>query len=119
MQRRAVITLVVVAVLVGMTPAAGASTGRTTALRCPAPGEALDDAVSTAPLRHTPEALAVVRTVIESEITGPHGSPDAYSIGDNRDAVDVTDEPETRPYGIDFGIRDPFGNAIRIGQMSD
>ena len=33
--------------------------------------------------------------------------------------VDVTDEPETRPYGIDFGIRDPFGNAIRIGQMFD
>ena len=31
--------------------------------------------------------------------------------------VEVTDEPETRPYGIDFGIRDPFGNAIRIGQM--
>jgi catechol 2,3-dioxygenase-like lactoylglutathione lyase family enzyme len=31
--------------------------------------------------------------------------------------VDVTDEPETRPYGIDFGIRDPFGNKIRIGQM--
>jgi catechol 2,3-dioxygenase-like lactoylglutathione lyase family enzyme len=33
--------------------------------------------------------------------------------------VEVTDEPETRPYGIDFGIRDPFGNAIRIGQMFD
>ena len=33
--------------------------------------------------------------------------------------VDVSDEPETRPYGIDFGIRDPFGNAIRIGQMFD
>lgn len=32
--------------------------------------------------------------------------------------VDVTDEPTERPYGIDFGIRDPFGNAIRIGQMS-
>lgn len=31
--------------------------------------------------------------------------------------VDVTDEPSTKPYGIDFGIRDPFGNAIRIGQM--
>jgi len=31
--------------------------------------------------------------------------------------VDITDEPATRPYGIDFGIRDPFGNAIRIGQM--
>ena len=24
-----------------------------------------------------------------------------------------------KPYGIDFGIRDPFGNAIRIGQMFD
>ena len=31
--------------------------------------------------------------------------------------VDVTDEPTERPSGIDFGIRDPFGNAIRIGQM--
>ncbi|WDZ85638.1 VOC family protein [Micromonospora cathayae] len=31
--------------------------------------------------------------------------------------VDVTDEPTERPYGIDFGIRDPFGNRIRIGQM--
>ena len=31
--------------------------------------------------------------------------------------VEITDEPATRPYGIDFGIRDPFGNAIRIGQM--
>ena len=33
--------------------------------------------------------------------------------------VEITDEPATRPYGIDFGIRDPFGNAIRIGQMFD
>ncbi|MDO3703771.1 VOC family protein [Micromonospora sp. C28SCA-DRY-2] len=31
--------------------------------------------------------------------------------------VDITDEPTDRPYGIDFGIRDPFGNHIRIGQM--
>ena len=33
--------------------------------------------------------------------------------------VDITDEPSDKPYGIDFGIRDPFGNAIRIGQMFD
>jgi catechol 2,3-dioxygenase-like lactoylglutathione lyase family enzyme len=32
--------------------------------------------------------------------------------------VDVTDEPTERSYGIDFGIRDPFGNRIRIGQVS-
>ncbi|MBF5032139.1 MULTISPECIES: VOC family protein [unclassified Micromonospora] len=31
--------------------------------------------------------------------------------------VEVTDEPTDQPYGIDFGIRDPFGNRIRIGQM--
>jgi len=31
--------------------------------------------------------------------------------------VEITDEPAERPYGIDFGLRDPFGNAIRVGQM--
>ena len=31
--------------------------------------------------------------------------------------VDITDEPSPKPYGIDFGIRDPFGNMIRIGQL--
>ncbi|MGA4728805.1 VOC family protein [Micromonospora taraxaci] len=31
--------------------------------------------------------------------------------------VEITDEPTERPYGIDFGIRDPFGNKIRVGQM--
>lgn len=31
--------------------------------------------------------------------------------------VDITDEPSPKPYGIDFGVRDPSGNAIRIGQM--
>lgn len=33
--------------------------------------------------------------------------------------VEFTDEPTERPYGIDFGVRDPFGDAIRIGQMFD
>ncbi len=33
--------------------------------------------------------------------------------------VDITDEPTPKPYGIDFGIRDPFGNPIRIGQIFD
>jgi catechol 2,3-dioxygenase-like lactoylglutathione lyase family enzyme len=33
--------------------------------------------------------------------------------------IDVTDEPSEKPYGIDFGIRDPFGNSIRVGQMFD
>ncbi len=32
--------------------------------------------------------------------------------------VEVTDEPSEKSYGIDFGIRDPFGNRIRIGQLT-
>ncbi len=32
--------------------------------------------------------------------------------------VEVTDEPTARFYGIDFGIRDPFGNKLRIGQLT-
>jgi predicted enzyme related to lactoylglutathione lyase len=32
--------------------------------------------------------------------------------------VEVNDEPTQRPYGIDFGLRDPFGNNIRITQLT-
>jgi catechol 2,3-dioxygenase-like lactoylglutathione lyase family enzyme len=32
--------------------------------------------------------------------------------------VEVTDEPSERPYGVDFGLRDPFGNHIRIAQLT-
>ena len=31
--------------------------------------------------------------------------------------VELPEEPVDRGYGIDFGLRDPFGNQIRIGQM--
>ena len=32
--------------------------------------------------------------------------------------VEMTDEPTDRPYGVDFGLRDPFGNHIRIAQLT-
>ncbi|RZS91491.1 putative glyoxalase superfamily protein PhnB [Motilibacter rhizosphaerae] len=32
--------------------------------------------------------------------------------------AEVTQEPMEQPYGTDFGIRDPFGNAIRIGRLN-
>lgn len=32
--------------------------------------------------------------------------------------ADVTQEPMEQPYGTDFAIRDPFGNAIRIGHIN-
>jgi catechol 2,3-dioxygenase-like lactoylglutathione lyase family enzyme len=31
--------------------------------------------------------------------------------------VEITDAPTDKGYGIDFGVRDPFGNRIRIGQL--
>ncbi|MEU3272174.1 VOC family protein [Saccharomonospora sp. NPDC006951] len=31
--------------------------------------------------------------------------------------VEFTDEPTERPYGIDCGLRDPFGNRIRFTQL--
>lgn len=31
--------------------------------------------------------------------------------------VEITDEPSEKPYGVDFGIRDPFGNKLRVGQV--
>ena len=32
--------------------------------------------------------------------------------------VEVTEEPVDRGYGIDFGLRDPFGNHIRVAQLT-
>ena len=32
--------------------------------------------------------------------------------------VDLPEEPVVQPYGIDFGLRDPFGNSVRIAQMT-
>jgi predicted enzyme related to lactoylglutathione lyase len=31
--------------------------------------------------------------------------------------VEITQEPVDQPYGIDIGVRDPFGNHIRIVQL--
>lgn len=32
--------------------------------------------------------------------------------------VDITDELTEREYGTDFGIRDPFGNQLRVVQLA-
>jgi len=31
--------------------------------------------------------------------------------------VEITEEPVDQIYGIDFGLRDPFGNNLRVGQV--
>ncbi|MCW2636687.1 MAG: Glyoxalase/bleomycin resistance protein/dioxygenase [Blastococcus sp.] len=32
--------------------------------------------------------------------------------------VEITEEPVDRGYGVDFGLRDPFGNHLRVAQMN-
>ena len=32
--------------------------------------------------------------------------------------VEISEEPTEHPYGIDFGLRDPFGNHLRIVQRA-
>jgi uncharacterized glyoxalase superfamily protein PhnB len=32
--------------------------------------------------------------------------------------VEITSEPEDHFYGTDFGLRDPFGNNIRVVQLA-
>jgi catechol 2,3-dioxygenase-like lactoylglutathione lyase family enzyme len=32
--------------------------------------------------------------------------------------VEIAEEPTEHPYGIDFGLRDPFGNHLRIVQLA-
>ncbi len=32
--------------------------------------------------------------------------------------VDITQEPVEQPYGTDIGLRDPFGNQVRITQLA-
>ncbi|HMJ36999.1 MAG TPA: hypothetical protein VK501_24040 [Baekduia sp.] len=33
--------------------------------------------------------------------------------------VEFSEPPTERPYGIDCGLRDPFGNKLRISQMAE
>ncbi|MFF0708433.1 VOC family protein [Gordonia sputi] len=70
----------------------------------------------------SPETAAQVRDLLTKGAGGgwfSMSTDDAYATADTLRAkgVDFTDEPTDRDYGVDFGIRDPFGNRIRIGQM--
>ena len=55
---------------------------------------------------------------------GAMGGSLIFSTGDCRKTyetlpgrgVELTEEPTGRPYGIDCGLRDPFGNSIRFTQ---
>ena len=68
------------------------------------------------------ETAAEVRALLTKGASGGtlfFRCDDAYKThAELRDrGVEITEEPVEQPYGIDFGLRDPFGNHIRIAQM--
>ncbi|MFZ0168957.1 MAG: VOC family protein [Candidatus Dormiibacterota bacterium] len=63
-----------------------------------------------------------VRDLLSKGRTGGHlffVTPDAQDSYRELSAkgVEITQEPTEQPYGIDFGLRDPFGNHIRVAQL--
>ena len=69
------------------------------------------------------ETAAAVREMVSKGAAGGHlffRCEDAYKTHAELLAkgVELTEEPVDQGYGIDFGLRDPFGNHIRIAQVA-
>jgi catechol 2,3-dioxygenase-like lactoylglutathione lyase family enzyme len=67
------------------------------------------------------ETAAQVREMVSKGACGGHlffRCDDAFKTYSElkEKGVELTEEPMARDYGTDFGLRDPFGNHIRIGQ---
>jgi catechol 2,3-dioxygenase-like lactoylglutathione lyase family enzyme len=69
------------------------------------------------------ETAAQVRELISKGAAGGHlffQTDDAWKTHAElkERGVGITEEPVDRGYGIDFGLRDPFGNHLRVAQMN-
>jgi catechol 2,3-dioxygenase-like lactoylglutathione lyase family enzyme len=69
------------------------------------------------------ETAAQVRELISKGAAGGHlffQTEDAWKTHAElkERGVEITEEPVDRGYGIDFGLRDPFGNHLRVAQMN-
>jgi catechol 2,3-dioxygenase-like lactoylglutathione lyase family enzyme len=68
------------------------------------------------------ETAAQVRDLVTKGAAGGHlffACDDVFTTHAELEAkgVEITEEPVDRGYGIDFGLRDPFGNHLRIAQL--
>jgi extradiol dioxygenase family protein len=77
------------------------------------PGPPLHDEATAAQLREliTKGALGGGLVFLTDDVQG------LYEKLKSRGVTDFTQEPTTRFYGTDMGLRDPFGNPIRILQQ--
>jgi catechol 2,3-dioxygenase-like lactoylglutathione lyase family enzyme len=70
------------------------------------------------------QTAAEVRAMVSKGAAGGHlffAVEDAHAVHRELKArgVDLTEEPTEQSYGIDFGLRDPFGNHVRIAQLKE
>ena len=70
------------------------------------------------------ETAAAVREMVSKGAAGGHlffRCDDAYKTHAElkEKGVELPEEPVDRGYGIDFGLRDPFGNHVRIAQLKE
>ena len=70
------------------------------------------------------ETAAEVRAMVSKGAAGGHlffAVDDAHAVQAELRArgVELTEEPAEQSYGIDFGLRDPFGNHVRIAQLKE
>jgi extradiol dioxygenase family protein len=86
--------------------------GGTTEISLEVPGEPLHDEATAAQLREliTKGALSGL-VFVADDIRG------LYETLKSRGVTDFTQEPTDHFYGTDMGLRDPFGNAIRVLQQ--
>jgi uncharacterized glyoxalase superfamily protein PhnB len=86
--------------------------GDVTEISLEVPGSPLHDEASAAQLRELIAKGALSGLVFNSDnIQG------LYETLKSRGVTDFTQEPTEHFYGTDMGLRDPFGNAIRILQQ--
>ena len=77
------------------------------------PGPPLHDAATAAQLRELISKGALGGIVLQTD-----DARGLYETLKARGVTDITQEPTDHFYGTDMGVRDPFGNAIRILQPS-
>ncbi|KGH48295.1 glyoxalase [Modestobacter caceresii] len=75
------------------------------------------------PPGYSEEIAAQVRDLISKGAAGGHlffSTDDAHKThAELRErGVEIPEEPVVQPYGIDFGFRDPFGNHVRVAQLT-
>jgi catechol 2,3-dioxygenase-like lactoylglutathione lyase family enzyme len=75
------------------------------------------------PPGYSEDTAAQVRDLISKGAAGGHlffTTDDAHKTHAElkERGVELPEEPIVQPYGIDFGFRDPFGNHVRVAQMT-